>query len=341
VKQFSWIIFYAVLWAHLPVALTGAELQNHGTQLGIDGTRFTLNGKPVFLYGISYYGALGASRDYITEDLNDAQRHGFNWIRVWANWSSASTNVAAIDQNGEPRPGFLEKLKWLVEQCDSQGLVVDVTLTRGDGTKGSPHLETLPAHRRAVEVLVNTLGERRNWYLDLSNERNVRDKRFTSIEDIRELRAWARKLEPRLLVTASDGGDISKTELKAYVQTARLDFVAPHRPRDAASPAQTEPRTMEYLDWMKELGAAVPVHYQEPLRRGYAKWEPRAEDFVSDLRGALAGGAAGWCLHNGSDRNGGKRQRSFDLSRQRLFAQLDEEELKALNLLQILVSNGH
>jgi hypothetical protein len=260
---------------------------------------------------------------------------------VWANWSSASTNVAAIDQNGEPRPLFLQKLKWLVDQCDKRGLVVDVTLTRGDGRKGSPHLETLAAHRRAVEVIVNTLRGQKNWYLDLSNERNVGDKRFTSIEDIRELRAWAKKLDPRLLVTASDGGDISKPDLRAYLQTAQIDFVAPHRPRDASSPAQTESRTLEYLAWMKEMGVMVPVHYQEPLRRGYAKWEPKAEDFGSDLRGALAGGAAGWCLHNGSDRNGGQRQRSFDLSRQRLFDQLDEEELKALKLLQKLVGNGH
>ena len=35
---------------------------NRATVLGIDGTRFTLNGKPTFLLGISYYGALGAPR---------------------------------------------------------------------------------------------------------------------------------------------------------------------------------------------------------------------------------------------------------------------------------------
>ena len=151
-------------------------------------------------------------------------------------------NVAAIDEKGEARPPFLAQLKWLVEQCDRRGIMVDVTLTRGDGSRGSPHLETLAAHRRAVEVLVNALHGRRNWYLDLSNERNVRDKRFTSIADLRDLRDYAKRLEPRLLVTASDGGDISKEELKAYLQTARLDFVAPHRPRDAASPAAPNPR---------------------------------------------------------------------------------------------------
>jgi hypothetical protein len=337
VKHLSIIFLCAGLWA----SLTAAESGNQQTQLGIDGTRFTLNRKPVFLYGISYYGALGASREFIESDLNDMQRYGFNWIRVWANWSSSSTNVSAIDQNGEPRPPFLDKLKWLVEQCDHRGMVVDVTLTRGDGSRGSPHLETLPAHRRAVETLVTALREHKNWYLDLSNERNVRDKRFTSMEDLRQLRELARRLEPRLLVTASDGGDIPHDELKAYLQGARLDFVAPHRPRDAASPAQTEARTRKYLDWMKAIGVMVPIHYQEPLRRGYANWEPKAEDFVSDLRGALTGGAAGWCFHNGSDRKGGKRQRSFDLTRQRLFDQSDQEELKALTLLQNLVSKRH
>src|SRR5262245_32145954 len=31
------------------------------TRLGTDGTRFTVNGRPAFLFGVSYYGALGAS----------------------------------------------------------------------------------------------------------------------------------------------------------------------------------------------------------------------------------------------------------------------------------------
>ena len=58
---------------------------------------------------------------------------------------------------------------------------------------------------------------------------------------------------------------------------------------------------------MNKIARAVPVHYQEPFRRGYSQWEPTAADFLTDLRGALAGGAAGWCFHNGSQRAAPKR----------------------------------
>src|SRR5665647_640014 len=39
------------------------------TELGIKGTQFTINGTPTFLYGISYYGGLGASEEFILKDL--------------------------------------------------------------------------------------------------------------------------------------------------------------------------------------------------------------------------------------------------------------------------------
>ena len=92
---------------------------------------------------------------------------------------------------------------------------------------------------------------------------------------------------------------------------------------------------MEYLATMKQLGRVVPLHYQEPFRRGYGKWQPRAEDFLADLEGARTGGAAGWCFHNGDTRAApdGQPRRSFNLIERRLFEQLDTEETKALTLL--------
>ena len=61
-------------------------------------------------------------------------------------------------------------------------------------------------------------------------------------------------------------------------------------------------------------------------------WQPMAEDFLADLRGAVAGGAAGWCLHNGGRRAAadGQPRRSLDLRERRLLEQLDDEELSAL-----------
>jgi hypothetical protein len=303
------------------------------TDLGVKGTQFTLNGKPAFLLGISYYGGLGASDQTLKRDLDDMQRHGINWIRLWATWAAFSNDVSAVNGDGQPRDEHFKRLRSLVADCDRRGMVVDVTLSRGNGVSGPSRLAALEAHRRAVELIAKELKPYRNWYLDLSNERNIQDKRFTSFEDLAELLTAVKRIDSKRLVTASQGGDIERDELRQYLLDAKVDFITPHRGRDADSPKQTEAKTREYQAWMKELGRVVPVHYQEPFRRGYGDWQPKAEDFLADLNGAKAGGAAGWCLHNGDqrDRPDGEPRRSFDLSKKRLFEQLDEEERRFLS----------
>ncbi len=304
-----------------------------GTILTIDGTRFLLDGKPAFLLGISYYAGLGASQDFVRQDLDDMQRHGFNWLRVWATWGSGEQDVSAVDAQGHPREPLLSRLQGLVAECDRRGLVVDVTLAREARTAKTPagheRLPDLAVHQRAVTTLVEALKMHRNWYLDLANERDVRDGRYVSVEELKALRELVRRLDPQRLVTASLGGhDLTENDVRESLLTAGLDFLCPHRPRNTGSPLQTEPRTRELLAMMQRIGRRVPIHYQEPFRRGYTLWEPTSVDFLADLRGAVAGGAAGWCFHNGSQRGtpDNRPRRSFDLRDQRLFDQLDAEE---------------
>src|SRR4029450_8075662 len=97
----------------------------------------------------------------------------FNWVRVWATWAACENDVSAVDAEGNPRKEFLKKLQRLVAACDQQGGVVDMTLSRGNDVNGPARLQTLETHRRAVEVIVTALKGRRNWYLDLGNERSV------------------------------------------------------------------------------------------------------------------------------------------------------------------------
>jgi hypothetical protein len=304
--------------------------------LGIDGSRFTLNGNPTFLLGLSYYGALGASEGFMRRDLDDAQRHGFNWLRVWATWESFGNDVSAVDSRGQPRQPFVERLKWLVAECDRRGLVVDVTLARGKETPAATSVGRLPgfeAHQRAAETVVNALKQHRNWYLDLANEHDVRDERYVPLAELKDLREAVRRIDASRLVTASFGGhDLSERDVRDALLTAGLDFLSPHRPRNSESPGQTEARTRECLALMMQIGRVVPVHYQEQFRRGYTGWEPSAADFLTDLRGAVAGGAAGWCFHNGSQSNTPDKEprRSFDLRNKRLFDQLDAEERKVV-----------
>lgn len=326
----------------LGLALT-ATAPALGVELGIAGSAFTLDGRPAFLLGASYYGALGASEEFIRQDLDDLQRHGFNWIRVWATWSAFTNDVSAVDVQGRAREPYLSKLARLVGECDRRGLVVDVTLSRGNGVTGPPRLATLATHQRAVETLVRALASHRNWYLDLGNERNIRDARFVSVEELRQLRDAVKRLDPRRLVTASHaGGDLSPEDVRRYALEAKLDFLSPHRPRERGSPEQTAAHTRAVLGWLGELGLAVPVHYQEPFRRGYGAWQPAAADFKTDLDGARQGGAAGWCFHNGDTRSApdGEPRRSFDLRARRLFDQLDAEERAFLASLPGTVSRA-
>ncbi|MHC4112980.1 MAG: glycoside hydrolase family protein [Planctomycetota bacterium] len=313
-----------------------------GTKLGIKGKQFTINGKPTFLSGISFYGALGASKDFIRRDLDDMQKYGFNWFRLWATWGAFDNEVSAVDRQGNPREPYLSKLKWLVEECDRRGIIVDVTLSRGNGVTGPVRLQNHEALRRAGHTIVTSLKPYRNWYLDMGNERNIRDRRFVSTGELAKLRKFIKGLDKDRLVTASYVGDIKKDELKTILIDARVDFLAPHRRRDSKSAGQTAAQTRKYFEMMKEFGRIIPVHYQEPFRRGFTpkRWQPNAEDFLADLKGALESGAAGWCLHNGDqkDKPQSKPRRSFDMREARLFDQLDEQEMKFIRQLKSLVA---
>ncbi len=333
-KLFAAMLMMGVALASiLPCTASVAQSQTNATTvLSVSDTQFTLNDRPTFLLGISYYGALGASENSIRRDLDDVQRHGFNWLRVWATWGAFDHDVSAVDARGEPRAPFLDKLQWLVAECDRRGMVVDVTLTRGRRSAKSLAGGDLPdfeSHERAVETIVSALQRHRNWYLDLANERDVRDERYVPVGELKKLREVVRRLDPQRLVTASFGGhDLSRHDVQDSLIDAGHDFLSVHRPRSAKSPRQTEARTREVLAIAAELNRPAPVHHQEPFRRGYAGWEPVADDFLTDLRGAIAGGAAGWCFHNGSQRTtaGNHPRRSFDMREQRLLDQLDSEE---------------
>jgi len=56
--------------------MTGTALA--GTELAVKDTHFTINGKPTFLHGISYYAALGAPKPFMERDLVDMKRLGIN-----------------------------------------------------------------------------------------------------------------------------------------------------------------------------------------------------------------------------------------------------------------------
>src|SRR6185437_1941153 len=178
---------FGLAWA-CSASVRGAEELTPPTTLGVEGGRFTIDGRPTFPLGISYYGALGTDEDAWRRDLDQMRQCGVNWLRVWATWASFGNDGAAVEPlTGEPRQPFLQSLVRLVAECDRRGLIVDVSLPRGEGATGPPRLMAHEAHLRAVQTIVEALKEHRNWYLDLSNERNIQDQRHTSFDDLCEL----------------------------------------------------------------------------------------------------------------------------------------------------------
>jgi len=314
----------------------GATVPTSTTNLSVIGSEFAVNGQREFLTGISYYSATGASDDTIARDLDEIQRLGFRWIRVWATWDLFKNDVSAFDPEGNVREPYFSRLQSLVRECDRRGLVVDLTFERGRG-RVSPGVRDLAAHSRALETLVRTLRSERNWYLDLANECDVRDYRYVNVHELKTLRDLVKEIDPGRLVTASYTDGFDRVSLLDLLKTVQVDMVCLHGPRDAGSAEQTEGRSRKYVNIMREIGRVVPLHYQEPFRRGYQNWEPTSADMALDIRGAKAGGAAGWCYHNGDQRSrpDGRPARSFDLSDRRLFEQLDpvdREQIAALLL---------
>jgi len=306
--------------------------------LGIDGERITVNGQPTFLLGISYYGALAAPEEFIQQDFAEFAVAGINWVRVWAMWGFFDQNLSATDLDGQPRQPYFDRLLRLCELAAEQNLIVDVTLIHSGERSGQPTmLRDVEAHLQAVKTLTTALKPHRNVYIDLANERDLKNK-LVSFEDLRRFRDALKAIDPDRLVTASSTGEPDDDEYIGSIQTAGLDFITPHVPRSSASAAKNKDRTIAIRKRLKELGLVVPVHYQEPFRRGFTKgWEPTLEDFLNDLRGAQEGGAAGWCFHNGDqrDQEDGRPRRSFDLRQPegRLIDQLDEVETTLIEAL--------
>jgi hypothetical protein len=221
-------------------------------------------------------------------------------------------------------------------------MVVDVTFSRENGTTGGPRLQKLDQHERAVRTIVERLRPWRNWYVDLGNERNIGDARHVPFEDLKRLREVVREIDPKRLVTASHSSDDESFagDFEKYLRDVKVDFLSQHRPRREGTAQKTADGTKLYLDRVKAIGIVVPIHYDEPFRRGYTKgWEPTAEDFVRDLRGAVESGAAGWCFHNGAQvgPKDGMPRRSFDLREKRLYDQLDPVELEVTRRVAIEV----
>ncbi|MHB1462934.1 MAG: cellulase family glycosylhydrolase [Armatimonadota bacterium] len=311
------------------ILLATLALPMQAATLGItkDGANFSIDGRPAFLNGISYYAATSISTpEFLTRDLDDMARYGINWIRVWTMWNINDQNYAVVNPDGTVREPFMSRLKTIIRECNRRKIMVDVTMHRGPHPVPSNQAE----HLVCARTLALELKGFRNVYFDVANERDVGDARFVSYKDMGELITAVKASDPKRICTASGVPNSSKN-LNEYLTTGHCDFIATHLGRGRGDSSRTLGEVAKFVGWMKQLGRRVPVHLQEPFRQGYGNYTPEMDDYYRDAEGGKLAGAAGWCLHNGSSQSDthGRPNRSFQMSDTdgRLFTQLDKLEL--------------
>src|SRR5262249_11830783 len=127
-------------------------------QLGLSGDRLTINGRPAFLLGASYFDAVA----WRTSDLNEFARRRFNLIRIWCDWDAANgKSLFDADGNLVRRQTLID----LVHAAGQRGLVVDVTINAPEG-----NVKGAAARANAVRNVVSALKGEPNVYFDVMNE---------------------------------------------------------------------------------------------------------------------------------------------------------------------------
>ncbi len=295
--------------------------------LGIsaDGKYFTIDGEPTFLLGVSYYGAQSiTTANYRTQDLDDMQARGFNWIRAWARWYNVDdgTDYAVVEKNGTVREPYMTRLKTLITECNNRGMIVDVTMSRS-------RVDTDQQLMDVWMTLTNHLLPYRNVYFDLANESDIAN-RFLSYPYMGQIVTAIRAIDPTRLCTASRVPTDAE-DLENFYRIGKGDFTCPHLCRNQGCSAQTLATVKQYITWMNQRSFRIPVHMQEPFNRDYehTSYNPQPTDYYRDCGGAKLAEAGGWCLHNGAWAP--YPYRSFDMrdAYGRLFTQFDSVETTA------------
>jgi hypothetical protein len=287
--------------------------------LGVDGERFTVDGRPQFLLFVSYFDGLRRASygGEVDTDFAYLKRVGFDGVRILVNWQYPCGSGPADDASklfaGD---GSINEAMWKVfvrvlDRAAVHRLVVDVTFTRD--TYGAPI--AVDAYRTAIASVARRLladGGYRHVLFDIQNEYPLHG--LTSA-DVHRILAEVETVDAARLVTASGGGgDI--------VDDPAMDVIAHHDSREENWHELAAAR--EQLDAIRGRPGASPkpIYLQEPMP--FRKFHPdcghgeapRSGFARRAVRQARQHGAAAWTFHT---------RQSFDL-REKPLVQLLEED---------------
>jgi len=236
-------------------------------ELGVSGTKFTLDGKPFPLNGVSFFNAIynpefNRSSEVRREWIRKFQRYGVNTLRIWSQWDNKRGFVdtcptcTLYNSDGSPRMEHVEKLKAICADADREGAVVELVLFSQESWHDGIKLGAA-ADRGAAEVARAVLPYR-NVAIQIWNEFDERTMDLVKV---------VRSVDPKRLVSNSPG--VSGVLFGVRGENETLDYLSPHTSRQGAG------RTWEIAP--AEIGMLLtrynkPVIDDEPARNGTAQF---------------------------------------------------------------------
>src|SRR5262245_11073397 len=278
--------------------------------LGISGDKFTLNGQPKFLIGVSYFDG----SNYQVSDFDALAARRFNLIRIWLDWGVAGDGRSFFDASGALVQG--QKLLNLVRAARARGLVVDVTIL-------DPGL-TFSDVNRALRETATLLKDEPNILFDVMNEHD-HPAGPRSHAEVAGFISTVKSIAPNVPVTVSStGGHLMNTTNIDEEMGAGVQIVTPHFERTADWYDRTDERVTFVKNHIASRGRNLPVYLQEEARRGHSGLDPSKDQFLQAAREARDAGAAAWIFHTDA---------GFDLNVNSFFGALDAVELDTVNSL--------
>jgi hypothetical protein len=286
-------------------------------KLGISGGMFTLNGKPTFLLGVSYFDG----RSWRASDLDDLKARRFNLIRIMLDLPGHGFFDAG---------GNLVHRQTLVDlsrACAERGIVVDATIL------GSSSFDGDFARRQiAARNAVAALGDEPNVFFHVVSEND--GTTAISRHELGELISDIRARYPAVIVAASgivghlaDDSGVNAANIEDVIRSGVM-VLSPLFKRTDDWYDRTHQRVSAVRNHLASVGRDIPVYLQEENRRGDGDGggDLPKDQFIHAAVSAVNAGAAGWVFHTRAGFFPALENASF-------FSNLDSEELAAINSL--------
>jgi hypothetical protein len=237
--------------------------------LGIDGTQLTLDGKPFFWQGLTFFNAIfneafNRSGDEQLHWLRKFQDNGISAVRVWCEWDfppprsfvDVASGRSMFTVLGEVKEEYFRTLSALIEAADSLGMVVEICMFANES---EPHFLAVAAAERASREFTERLRPYGNVLLQVWNENNYEMLRYLTV---------IREADPERLVTSDPGFAVEHGKPFDHIGSEEhnkaLDVLTPHTVRREFPFWYLAPAQVSWLlDTYKK-----PVIDDEPARNG-------------------------------------------------------------------------